>query len=228
MADITIGNMAPLDALSGKEMIPCEIDGKNYKISASTILSYDNDILYRKIDLSEFDIRPNGIDAGLNWASTHKHYAIPVKYGQVVKLFLNGFIDDPTIYDNGESYFVFTTDQYVNPPTANTRIPIAGNYKSRLIVKNFSTVVYSVPENAAWLILVQSDSNKHLPNWEISIGESLAELRLDALENRVNRIEQSPSPANLDSVSREEFDALKKELDSLKAQNTSVVGKETI
>lgn len=263
MADVRISELQELDALSGKEMIPCEIDGKNYKITPDQIApfvdianipTFDSitgqekvivvrdgkaqglvtltqirqvvlpGYTYEDLSMDKFPNIQGGIDAkGMFSTSFALRNEIPVKKGQVVVIKLVSIELDFRI----SSFFGFVQESLTGLSNGDS-IPYADN-GGVYVVGIDETYTLEVPDGAAYLVVdswMLQGSTLRKTTWDITIGE-LIDDKLNDLSRRVSSLEQSPAPANI-SVSREEFDALKRELESLKMQNTAVVGKETI
>lgn len=266
MADITIGNMAPLGALSGKEQIPCEIDGKNYKITPDQIApfvdianipTFDSitgqekvivvrdgkaqglvtltqirqvvlpGYTYEDLSMNKFPHLNGGISLQSRFTDSvrAKHFEIPIPdNGDVFVIKLIKTVN------NSLAYLGFTT-RSLEGLSNGDEIPFAGGVSGAYSMKPGETITIQAPADAAFLVVnstIDFSSTLWEIEWSIQVGELIITTRLNELENRVNTLEQSPAPSNI-SVSREEFDALKKELDSLKSQMSPfVLGKETM
>lgn len=250
--------MAPLDALSGQEMIPCEIDGKNYKITPDQIApfvdianipTFDSitgqekvivvrdgkaqglvtltqirqvvlpGYTYEDLSMSKFPEYPGAINPeGLLYTELgYSHIEIPVPEKNSV------FVIKCVSAISTIRRFAFIK-KTTFPEGILEYCDGTGPYSMNI----GETVTLIAPEDAAFVFLNVTHNRGEI-KWSVQVGELIITTRLNELENRVNTLEQSPSPANIDGVSREEFDALRAEMEKMKSQmSPSVVGKETM
>lgn len=240
-----ISELEKLVYLTGDEMIPVAKDGKNYSITPEqiahlvdvenipnleTINGKENVIVYKdgekymarifnigmyiqnaKFDYLEIDInslpRVNGNFENKNWANDDRYRCV--------------FINRETIHSNKIRFvanswkisFAFLTD---TPSIDNN------NYCLGTSVTTLNAIADSIADipDDCTLIYVYVGNDTVTDGIHVyEVVDPQYEEKLDELNERVNRLEQSAiAPASLDSVSRDEFDALKAELDLLKSR----------
>lgn len=210
-------NLPTFDSITGQEKVIVVKDGKTQGLV--TLTQIRQVVLpgytYEDLSMDKFPDLEGGIDDnGQFAASTLMRNEIPVKKGQVVVISLVAIASNAM----NIAQIGFTTESLTGLNSKDA-IPYAGN-GGKYDISIGETVTLPVPDDAEYLVInsyERSSSSAYKCTWEIQIGE-LIEEKLDDLNERVNRLEEQSAiaPASLDSVSRDEFDALKSELTALK------------
>lgn len=216
-----VHHLPKLEAISGNEEIVVVKDGKDY---LSTLTQIRQVVLpgytYEDLTMDKFPLLLGGINSNNRFKTDIlMRYEIPITKKNTVFTIKLAKAILPTVV----SYFGFTTKS-LSGLINGAVIPYAGeseglgwSYKAG--VGEIMTLM--APDDAAFLVINSNVDYNGMPydvTWEIQIGE-LIEDKLDDLSLRVQTLEQSAiAPASLDSVSREEFDAMKDELAMLKSK----------
>lgn len=254
METVKISELQTVQEITGKEYIPVEYGGKNYKITPEQIApfvkienlqTFDSitgaekvivvkdgqaqglvtltqirqvvlpGYTYEDLSFDAFPVLRGGI-SNTGFFDTHENntrFEIPIPIKNCV--FVISLISVST--GKPKLAFGFSKSSISELQNGNP-IPFVDNIFYTLSVGE--TITIKAPDDASYLIINNTYNNAgalNRANWSIQIGE-LLEDKVEELSARVNLLEQSAvAPAALDSVSREEFDALRNEIEKLKS-----------
>lgn len=214
---VDIKNLQTFDSITGAEKVIVVKDGKAQGLV--TLTQIRQVVLpgytYEDLSMDKFPDLIGGIsDNGTFTTSMIQRQEIPVKKGQVIAITLNNIIDSGSFV--AYSQFAFTTQSLVDLVNGDN-IPYADG-SGKYDINKLESMVLEVPENARYLVINSYDTSNRYAykcDWSIQIGE-LLEDKVEELSARVNALEQIPMATSLDSVSREEFDALRNEIEKIR------------
>lgn len=247
METVKISELQTVQEITGKEYIPVEYGGKNYKITPEQIAPF-----VKIENLQTFDsitgaekviVVKDGQAQGLVTLTQIRQVVLPGYTYEDLSMdkfprFTGGISLQNTLELDTNSNYIEIPVPAKNSVFVFTCLSIGGAGSARLAFVKESTLInktlelcegsatYSfsagesatiaAPDDAKFVVVnVRYKTVAH--NWSIQIGE-LLEDKVEELSARVNLLEQSAvAPAALDSVSREEFDALRKEIEKLKS-----------
>lgn len=205
-------NLPELSSISGSEQVAVVKNGISYLASLTQIRQVIlPEYTFEDLDTNKFPHLEGFISTySTFWQNDYPYrFEIPVKKNNIVVIqLLKGNLM--------QAGFAFTTKS-LNGLNHRDAIPFchdSGIYKFNELNE---IITIKVPEDAEFLI-VNSGFNKEFYSYSLKIGE-LTEDKIENLSTRVNLLEQSAiSTMSEDSVSREEFDSLKQQLEELKSK----------
>lgn len=215
---VDVENLQTFDSITGAEKVIVVKDGKAQGLV--TLTQIRQVVLpgytYEDLSMDKFPDLVGGLNtSGIFSLVNFMRIEIPVKKGQVVVISYSS-----RTAQISKTKFGFVTES-LSGLENNSKVPYANNTGSYDI--NFEEILtLEVPDDAVYLVVntyqtAPGSSVLQKANCSIQIGE-LLEDKVEELSARVNLLEQSAvAPAALDSVSREEFDALRNEIEKLKS-----------
>ena len=216
---VDIENLQTFDSITGAEKVIVVKDGKAQGLV--TLTQIRQVVLpgytYEDLSMGKFPNLIGGI-SGNNTFSTKILQRIEIPITKKNTVFSIKFVKG--LNASSTSTLAFTKQSLLGFSDGDA-IPFAGESESlggSYSIKVNEILTLRAPDDAQYLIInsvINYNGAGYLTEWSIQIGE-LLEDKVEELSARIGRLEQIPMATSLDSVSREEFDALRKEIEKIR------------